>query len=174
MEKLNERQIARAVPADTTTPGPKLGGGGAIHRGSDRFLSKEQWEKFYWPTWKKSMLKMIELGYIVNIFAEGFCENRFEYFLELPKGKFMIRFTDTDMFKAKEALGDHCCLMGSVPLTLLQTGSPSEVDEYCKKLIEVCGKGGGYILRTDTDFIQEAKIENVQAMMDAVNKYGVY
>ncbi len=174
LEKLNRKQIAMATPADTTRPGPKLGGGGAIHRGSDRFLSKQQFEKFYWPTWKESMMKSIELGYTVSIFAEGFCENRFEYFLELPKGKAMIRFTDTDMFKAKEVLGDHFCLMGSVPLTLLQAGSPSEVDEYCKKLIQVCGKGGGYILRTDTDYIQEAKIENVKAMMDSVEKYGRY
>ncbi|MFC2015191.1 uroporphyrinogen decarboxylase family protein, partial [Chloroflexota bacterium] len=174
LEKLNRKQMDGATPADNTVPGPKLGGGGAIHRGSDRFLSKKQWEKFYWPTWKESMMKSIELGYTVSIFAEGFCEERFEYFLELPKGKVMIRFTDTDMFKAKEALGDHFCLMGAVPLTLLQTASPSEVDEYCKKLIQVCGKGGGYILRTDTDYIQEAKVENVKAMMDSVEKYGWY
>jgi hypothetical protein len=174
LEKITMRQLAGVTPADTTTPGPKLGGGGAIHRGSDDFLSKQQWEKFYWPTWKESMMKAIELGYVVNIFAEGYCENRFEYFLELPKGKVLIRFTDTDMFKAKEVLGDHVCLMGSVPMNLLQIGSPSEVEEYCKKLIQVCGKGGGYIMRTCTDYIQEAKIENIKAMMDAVKKYGVY
>ncbi len=171
MEKINKSAMARITPADPTRKGPQFSGGGPIHRGSDRFLSKKQWETFYWPTWKKSMLKSIEMGYMVNIFAEGFCEGRFEYFLELPKGKVMIRFTDTDMFKAKEVLGDHCALMGSVPLTLLQIGSPSEVDEYCKKLIQVCGKGGGYILRSDTDFIQEAKPENVKVMVDSVKKY---
>lgn len=174
MEKINEMQMARAKPADPSIPGPMLGGGGAIHRGSDRFLSKQQWEKFYWPTWKKALQKTIDLGYIPFIFAEGFCEKRFEYFLEFPKRSLVIRFTDTDMFKAKEALGDHFCLMGSVPLTLLQMGSASEVDEYCKKLIQVCGKGGGYIMRTDTDYIQDAKPENVKAMMDAVEKYGRY
>ncbi|MEE8419458.1 MAG: uroporphyrinogen decarboxylase family protein, partial [Dehalococcoidales bacterium] len=137
-----------------------------------RFLSKKQWETFYWPTWKKSMEVAIELGYTPFIFAEGFCEERFEYFLEFPKGSLMIRFTDTDMFKAKEALGDHFCLMGNVPLTLLQIGSPSEVEDYTKKLINICGKGGGYILRTDTDFIQDAKPKNVRAMMDTVKKYG--
>jgi len=171
MEKLNKGAIARLTPADPTRKGPQFSGGGAINRGSDRFLSKKQWETFYWPTWKKSMMKSIELGYMVNIFAEGFCEGRFEYFLELPKGKVMIRFTDTNMFKAKEVLGDHCALMGSVPLTLLQMGTPTEVDEYCKKLIQVCGKGGGYIMRSDTDFIQEAKPENVKAMVDSVKKY---
>ena len=162
MEKITEMQISRAQPADKTTPGPKLGGGGAIHRGSDRLMSKKQWETFYWPTWKRSMEKAIELGYTPFVFAEGYCENRFEYLLEFPRGSLVIRFTDTNMFKAKEALGDHFCLMGSVPLRMLQIASPSEVDEYCKKLIQVCGKGGGYILRADTDSIQDARPENVR------------
>jgi uroporphyrinogen-III decarboxylase len=54
----------------------------------------------------------------------------------------------------------------------MQIGSPQEVDEYCRKLIQVCGKGGGYILRTDTDSIQDAKPENIRAMMESVKKYG--
>lgn len=174
MEKITDMQIARAKPADPNVPGPKFGGGGAIHRGSDRFMSKEQWERFYWPTWKRSMEKAIELGYTPFIFAEGVCEERFEYFLEFPKGSIVIRFTDTNMFKAKEALGDHFCLVGSVPSTMLQIASPSEVDEYCKKLIQVCGKGGGYILRADTDYIQDAKPENVRTMVESVEKYGRY
>ena len=171
LEKINRKQIAKAIPADTKNKGPKLSSGGAIHRGSDRFLSKKQFETFYWPTWKQAMLKTIELGYIVNVFAEGFCENRLEYFLELPKGKVVVKFSDTNMAKAKEVLGNHCCIIGNVPSTLLQMGSPSEVDEYCKKLIKVCGKGGGYIMTSDTNAIQEAKPENVKVMVDSVKKY---
>ena len=103
MGKMTDNSLARLAPADPSKKGPQFAGGGAIHRGSDRFLSKQQWERFYWPTWKKSMMKAIEIGYMVNIFAEGFCESRFEYFLELPKGKVHIRFTDTNMFKAKRS-----------------------------------------------------------------------
>jgi uroporphyrinogen-III decarboxylase len=174
MEKVNKDQLTRGVPADRTKKGPQIMGSGPIHRGSDRFMSKKQWETFYWPTWKKCIQRIIDLGYIVSIFTEGFVENRFEYFLEFPKGSLLLRFTDTDMFKAKEVLGDKFPIMGNVPSTLLQMGSPSDVDEYCRKLIQVCGKGGGYILRTDTDYIQESKPENVRAMIDSVEKYGRY
>src|SRR3990172_113777 len=86
LEKINQEQIARAVPADPKKKGPQLGGGGAIHRGSDRFLSRQQWETFYWPTWKKSLQASIDLGYTPLIFAEGFCDSRLEYFLDFPKG----------------------------------------------------------------------------------------
>jgi uroporphyrinogen decarboxylase len=64
--------------------------------------------------------------------------------------------------------------MGGVPHTLLQVASPSEVEEYCKKLIKTCGKGGGFIFTTSTGITNEAKLENVKAMIDTVKKYGVY
>jgi len=171
LEKINQEQIARAVPADPKKKGPQLGGGGAIHRGSDRFLSRQQWETFYWPTWKKSLQASIDLGYTPLIFAEGFCDSRLEYFLDFPKGSMVIRLDATDIFRAKEILGGRFCLMGNVPQSLLQVGSPVEVDEYCKKLIMICGKDGGYILRGATDAIQDAKPENAHAMIESVEKY---
>lgn len=175
MDKINRGQIKRLTPADPKKKGPKLGNGGRLHRGSDRFMSKQQWERFYWPTWKAYLQKLVSLGYVASISAQGYCENRLEYFLDFPKGSLFIKFTDTNMFKAKEVLGDRFCLQGSVPVTLLQMGSPSEVDEYCKKLIQVCGKGGGYILSPDTgNFIQDAKPENISVMVESARKYGTY
>jgi uroporphyrinogen-III decarboxylase len=62
--------------------------------------------------------------------------------------------------------------MGNVPSALLQVGSVSEVEEYCKNLIQTCGKGGGFILTTGS-VIDHAKPENVKAMVDSAKKYGV-
>jgi uroporphyrinogen decarboxylase len=64
--------------------------------------------------------------------------------------------------------------MGGVPHSLLQVASPSEVEDYCRKLIKSCGKGGGFILCTSTGITNEAKPENVKAMVDSVKKYGMY
>jgi uroporphyrinogen-III decarboxylase len=71
-------------------------------------------------------------------------------------------------------LGDKACIMGNVPIAMLQVASTSVVDEYCKKLIEKVGKNGGFILRCSTDFTQEAKPENVRTMIESVEKYGRY
>jgi uroporphyrinogen-III decarboxylase len=73
---------------------------------------------------------------------------------------------------AKAVLGDQCCIMGNVPSALLPVASPSEVEEYCKNLIKVCGKGGGFTL-TNGSLIDEARPENVKAMVDSVKKYSV-
>lgn len=137
-------------------------------------MSRKQFETFYWPGLKKSILATIDLGYIANPFFEGRWDDRLEYLLEIPKGKMICRFSETDMAKAKAVLGDHFCLMGNVPIALLQIGSPAEVEEYCRDLIAVAGKGGGFILRSSSDSIDEAKPENVKALVDSVKKHGWY
>ena len=50
---------------------------------------------------------------------------------------------------------------------------PAEVKEYCRKLIEAAGKGGGFLL-TAGAFIDEGKPENIGAVMAAAKEYGVY
>ena len=76
------------------------------------------------------------------------------------------------MTRAKAIVGNHHCIMGAVPSSLLMTGSVGDVDEYCKKLIKACGKGGGFILRATTDSIKYHKPENIKAMVDSAKKYG--
>ena len=51
--------------------------------------------------------------------------------------------------------------------------SPDDVKAYCKKLIDVVGKGGGFIMDSST-VIDDAKPENVKAMIDFTKEYGVY
>ena len=142
-------------------------------RGSDDFMSTKQFETFYWPTFKKLVLSLIERGATPCIFFEGNFTSRLEYLLEFPKGKDLARLDTTDIFKAKEILNGHLCIEGNVPSSLLQIGSVQEVKDYCKKLIDVVGKGGGYILgpRSSTD---EVKPENLKAMIEFTKEYGRY
>jgi len=170
-EKVLNTRIASAVPADPTWTGMPQRGGGPLHRGSDEFLSIKQFEKFYWPGLKRSTWASINLGYIVSHFYEGVWDKRLEYLLEFPKGKITFMCERTDIFRAKEILGNHCCIQGGVPPALLTAGSPQDVDEYCKKLIKVVGKGGGYILGCGSS-IDCARPENVKAMVDSVKKYS--
>lgn len=65
------------------------------------------------------------------------------------------------------------CIRGNVPSSLLQTGSPQDVKDYCRELIDVVGRGGGFILSPRSS-IDEAKLENLIAMFDFTGDYGVY
>jgi uroporphyrinogen-III decarboxylase len=175
LQLMLDHRIARATPAVKTPGRPTLGSSGEAHRVSDEFFSNKQFEEFVWPYWKRAMDKTYELGYdIISMWFEGKRDKQLHYFTQFPKRSMLIRFAETDIFRAKEMLGDKACIMGNVPITMLQIASPSVVEEYCKKLIEKVGKNGGFILRCSTDFTQEAKPENVKAMIDSAEKYGRY
>ena len=144
-----------------------------LHKGSDGFMSDEQYQRFYWPTLKKVILDLIDEGLIPVVFAEGGYNSRLEIIRGLPQGKVVWRFDDTDMARAKEILGDSACIYGNVPAALLTTGTADEVRAYCKKLIDVAGKGGGFILSSGA-VIDMAKPENVRAMIEFTKEYGIY
>jgi hypothetical protein len=141
-----------------------------LHRGSDGFMSVRQFEKFYWPTLKRVMLALIDNGWIPCPFCEGTWDSRLEYLRELPAGKVVCHFAQTDFVKAKEVLGGHLCVMKDVPASLLQAGAVGEVEDYCRKLIDIFGRGGGLIVTATC--IDEANPVNIKAMIEFVKKYG--
>ncbi len=145
----------------------------ALHKGDDTFMSNKQYEKFYWPTFRRVILGLIEEGVVPLLFAEGKYDNRLEIIKDLPRGKVLWHFDRTDMFQAKKILGDNACIAGNVPASLLCTGTPRDVKEYCRKLIEVCGEGGGFIL-TGGASIDKGDPNNLRAMTEAVMEYGIY
>lgn len=161
----------------TAESGTKLYGESTVliplHRGSDGFMSLKQFETFYWPTLKRLILALVEKNLTPCVFWEGHWDTRLEYLAELPKGKIMGMFDATDLFKAKEILGDTMCISGNMPASLLQTGPPEQIKEYSKKLIDVVGKGGGFIMSSST-VLDEADPELVRVWFDFTKEYGVY
>jgi uroporphyrinogen-III decarboxylase len=149
-----------------------------LHRGADGFMNNDQFEEFYWPGLTKVMEGMIASGITPMPFFEGRYNERLEFLAEFAKkhkGKCVYFFQDTDIIKVKEMMGDYVCIRGNVPASLLIGGPPKAVDEYVKKCIEGCMEGGGYLVDGGVSGIpNEARHENVQAMTDAVHKYGVY
>jgi putative intracellular protease/amidase len=47
------------------------------------------------------------------------------------------------------------------------------VKAYCKKLIDVVGKDGGFIMDAST-VVDDAKPDNLKAMFAITREYGVY
>ena len=144
-----------------------------LHKCIDSFMSPEQFETFYWPTLRKVILTFIEEGLTPMVFWEGDCTSRLETIRDIPAGKVVYWFESTDMFKAKEIVGDVACIRGNVPLSILSTGTPEDVRDYCKRLINHVGRGGGFIMDASTQF-DDAKPENVKTMFAFTKEYGQY
>ena len=144
-----------------------------LHRGADSFMSEKQFLKFYWPYLKQVVEGLVEEGLVPVLFAEGAYNSRLEIVKDLPRASVIWHFDQTDIKRAKEILGNTACIMGNIPISIMITGTPDEVKTHCRTLIETAGKDGGYILAPGAAS-DDVKFENIQALLEAAKKYGVY
>jgi uroporphyrinogen-III decarboxylase len=172
-EKAARFQLEYAIAAAANMPEEKTAFF-PLHRGSDGFMSLDQFERFYWPQLKRMLLRLIEEGITPIVFYEGIWDERLQYLTELPKGKTIGYFAGTDIFKAKEVVGNTMCIAGGMPASLLTGGTVQQVRERTRKVCEVAGKGGGFIMTSSTGELEGCKPELVQAWVDATREFGSY
>jgi uroporphyrinogen-III decarboxylase len=136
-------------------------------------MSDGQFREFYWPYLRRALVTLIDKGVIPVIYWEADFSSRLEVIGDVPPGKMIYHLSNTNYEKAKAVLGGVTALMGNVPNMTLLSGTPDDVRAYCKKLIDVAGKGGGLIVDSAI-MLDEAKPENLKAMFDFTREYGVY
>jgi uroporphyrinogen-III decarboxylase len=146
----------------------------ALHRGSDGFMSLPQFERFYWPQYKALLEGLMAAGIRATVGYEGTWDQRLHYLTELPKGMHAGWFDRTDIFKAKEIVGDTMCICGGMPNSLLQGGTAEEVRDLTIKVCREVGKGGGFLMTTTIQEMQGCKPELVRVWIDTTKEYGVY
>jgi uroporphyrinogen-III decarboxylase len=117
------------------------------NRCSSGFISPRHFEKFAFPHLLKIVESLVSRDLTVFFHLDQDWTKVLSYFREFPAGRYVLHFdSTTDIFKAKEILGDRMCLMGDVPARLFKLGSPRDIENYCQKLIDTVGRGGGFIL----------------------------
>ena len=141
-----------------------------VYRGADGFLNDEQFRKFFWPALLQEIEGILEAGFLPMPFFEGDWTSRLKYFSDLPKQKFPIHFDRIDRQQAKKFLDGNYCFWGNIPASLMEHGTQQEVQADVKELIDTFAGNGGLII--DGALTDDAKPENVQAMVNAVHKYG--
>jgi uroporphyrinogen-III decarboxylase len=145
-----------------------------MHKGADAFMSVKQFEKFYWPTFRKVLLGLSNEGLVPMMVIDGsYNEARLNIIKDLPRASVVWTMEKTDMFMAKKILGNSACISGNVLASQLYTQTPKQIKEYCRKLIEGCAPGGGYILSLGSG-IDKCDPANLQAIIEAAKEYGVY
>ena len=144
--------------------------GGA--RTSASSLSPKQFEEFALPEWQEMCEYWVGKGITPLLHFDSDWTDFYPLLKHLPRRKCILNLDgSSDIFKAKEVLGDHMCIMGDVPAPMLKLGEPEEVDEYCRRLITEVGEGGGFILSTGCTLPVDAKPENVKAMLASVHRH---
>lgn len=141
---------------------------------STDLVSPKAFEALCWPWLRQMVLSFIEDGYVVLLHLDGRWEPLFEYLQDFPPGRILLELENCDMGAAKRALGSVVCLKGNVSPRLLAFGTSTEVEAACKRLVDLCAPGGGFILSSGCEVPFNAKPENVQTMIRVATEYGVY
>jgi hypothetical protein len=144
-----------------------------LHCGVDEFMSAKTYEKFYWPFLKKIILGLIDVGITPWVFCEGKYNTRLDCIADVPKGKVVYSFEEVDMKRVKETVGKVACITGNLPTALLVAGTPEQVTEETKRLLDICAPGGGFIMDCSI-IVDNGKRENMLAWREATEKYGKY
>jgi hypothetical protein len=70
---------------------------------------------------------------------EGDYTPRLKFLAQLPPGKVAAHFDRIDRRKFKEVCGDTMCFWGNVQNSLLATGTPQQVKDDIKELVDIMG-----------------------------------
>ena len=174
IETIETEQVAQSIErfrllAEATDEGPVavfVGGG----RGA--FLSPKNFDKFYWPFLKSAVERLVDAGITPSLHLDSNHTPYLEHLLDLPAKKVVLELDGaTDIFRAKEILRGHMCIMGDVHPGLLALGTPQEVTDYCTRLIDEIGEDGGFILKSGCVIPMNARFENVRAMIDTAKSH---
>lgn len=140
-------------------------------RGTPSMLSKEMFERFSWKYMEELAHLCIDNDVIPVYHLDSNWDLGLENFLKLPAKKGIVSLDGkTDMYKAKEILGGHTCIMGDVPAEMLAFSKPEAVYDYSMKLIKEIGPTG-FILSTGCDMPFNANFENARMMKKAIDDF---
>jgi len=145
-----------------------------MHRGCVPFVSMEHFNKFYWPTLKPIIEEIWSHGHQVLFYAEGNWNAHLKAFAELPEKSIVYHVDQADIFQVHKVLGHKFCISGGIPNFLLSYGTPQDVRDYCKKVIDGVARNGGYIMDAGAIMQNDTKVENVRAMTEFTREYGIY
>jgi len=158
----------------TADPNKNVPIGFWMHRGCVPFINYDQFNNIFWPTLKPVIQELWAAGHQTLFYAEGNWDHHLEAFAELPDRSIVYHVDQGDIFHVHRVLGEKFCLSGGIPNYLLAFGTPDEVRQHCRKVIDGVARDGGYIVDASAIIQNDARVENIRAMTQAAREYGVY
>jgi uroporphyrinogen decarboxylase len=81
----------------------------------------------------------------------------------------------SNLVELKKQYNQRIIFCGAIDTQIiLPHGSPEEVKQEVRRVINILGQGGGYMVATVHTVMNEVPAENVLAMVDAVEEFGQY
>lgn len=144
-----------------------------LHRGAYPFLSPAQWERFYWPSLRKVIEGLWSVGKRTMFVAEADWTPYLESIADLPARSIVFHVDQTDLAMAAQLFKDRFCLTGNVPNHVLAYGTPKDVRDYTRRLVETYAGDGGFIVAAAAGIMDPVQLANVEALVDSAHELAV-
>lgn len=142
--------------------------------GCDDILSPKQVEEFSLPYLKKQLSAYYELnGIKANLHICGHTKKQWKYFKDLDIDFFSVDNCE-DLEECKKEIEDKLIVVGNIPpVEVMRYGSIDDVIKSVKTCIKKAADAKcGYIAATGCGSPVKTPIENLDAFIYAINKYG--
>ena len=144
---------------------------------SNQIISPKQFEEFVFPYQKELHQKTLDMGY-KNIYVHicGEQNENLPYWAQIPMGDpGIISIGHEVELETAAKYFPNDIIFGNLNPTILQVGTPDDVYEASKVLIERGKKiPGGFIFAPGCEIPPVAPVDNIMAMTKAVNDFGWY
>jgi uroporphyrinogen decarboxylase len=136
------------------------------------------WRKWLKPTMKKAIqaAKDIDPELIAYYHSDGVIYDIIPDLIEIGVDVLNpVQPECMDPVKIKKMYGDKLSFWGTIGTqTTMPFGTPKDVENNVKHMIETVGKGGGLVIAPTHLLEPEVPWENIEALINSVRKYGKY
>lgn len=138
------------------------------------YMKTKDFEKYYWPTFKRMIEEIMASGQGISLFCEQDWTRYLDYLADLPKG-LRIRFEYGDPRQIKDKIGHKHILSGLYPSAFFTTETKSVCLDKAKELLDILAPGGNCTFDVDKVMATyDGGGENIIAVLDFVREYGKY
>lgn len=139
------------------------------------FMREKDFEKLFWPTFKRMVDEYASIGVHCNLFCEDDWMRYLDYLYELPTDTvLMFEYGDPKLIKDK--LGKKHIITGLYPIMNLKTKTTKECVDELRRYIDILAPGGKYVFGFDKNplLLDDINLESLCAVAETVRDYGVY
>ncbi len=162
------------VGLGTADPAKQVPIGFWLHRGCVPFINPAQFKSHVWPTLKPCIEEFWKHGNQTLFYAEGNWDHHLDAFAELPERSILFHVDRGDIHLAHKKLHHKFALSGGIPNVLLSYGTPDQVRERCRQIIDEIAPDGGYIMDASAIMQNDTNPENLRALTECTREHGVY
>lgn len=144
--------------------------------GQERMLmNPSSWRRFFKPSLKRIFEIAKSRGILVMYHICGNCRAIIPDLIEIGMDILMplqISARDMDPAELKNEYGQEISFWGGVDIQqFLPYANPDQVRQEVRRLIDILGKDGGYILSSSHNLLDDIPVDNILAMYDEAIQY---